>query len=375
MKLVSFFVFCLLLCAPAGAQQARPSPSAVRGSEYPLVHADGRVTFRVEAPTAKTVQVAGRGGDTGLGTEPFDMTRDEDGVWSVTTPPVWPGFHYYQLLIDGYPCNDPAVETYFGWAQQTSGLEVPDPKLDFYTAKDVPHGEVRMHWYRSSVTGKMRRAYVYTPPGYDAADRRYPVLYLQHGSGESERGWTSQGKANFILDNLIAAGEAKPMLIVMEKGYAAAPGAPKGGRGNESFPDLVMRDLIPAIDGSYRTLSDREHRAIAGLSMGSSQALTIGLGNLDKFAWLGAFSGGARRFELEESYGGVFREPEAINSRLRLLWIGYGVKDRGYAAGKAAHTALEAAGVGHVWHEGPGTHEWQVWRKHLHAFAPLLFRD
>jgi enterochelin esterase family protein len=353
-----------------------PAPSNVRGGEYPQIHPDRRVTFRVKAPNAKSVAVAGRAEDSGMnGNKPCEMTRGENGVWTVTTDPVRPGFHYYELIIDGVRGNDPASETYFGWGQQTSGLEVPDPALDFYAAKDVPHGEVRIRWYPSRVTGTTRRVFVYTPPGYDRdPQQRYPVLYLQHGAGESERGWTLQGRANFILDNLIAAGKAKPMLIVMENGYASkaggAPGA--GARGNDAFGELVVRDLVPLIDGCYRTIADRDHRAIAGLSMGAGQALQIGLGNLDLFAYVAAFSGGARGFDPQTSFGGVLADP-AKASRLRLLWLGYGAEDRGYASGKACHEALAAAGIRHVWFEGPGSHEWQVWRKHLQDLAPRLF--
>jgi enterochelin esterase family protein len=294
------------------------------------------------------------------------MTRGEDGVWTVTTPPVRPGFHYYNVVIDGFLTNDAASETFFGWAKQTSGLEVPDPSLDFYDAKDVPHGEVRIRWYRSKVTGAMRRAYVYTPPDDNSGRRRYPVLYLQHGSGESERGWTAQGRANFILDNLIAAGKARPMMVVMENGYAVRAGEvmKEGRRGNEAFGEVVIQDLVPLIDSVYRTMAERNQRAIAGLSMGAGQAMQIALANPDTFGYVGAFSGASRNLDVNRAAAAGFR----------LLWIGCGTEDRLYAGGKAIHEALNEAGVKHVWFEGPGSHEWQVWRKHLAAFAPLLFR-
>ena len=280
-----------------------------------------------------------------------------------------PGFHYYWLLVDGVAANDPGSETYFGWAKQSSGIDVPDPALDFYEAKDVSHGDVHIHWYRSGTTGKMRRIYVYTPPGYDANPRtRYPVLYLQHGAGESERGWTMQGRANFILDNLIADGKARPMIIVMENGYA--------GEGNEGFADVVIKDLIPEIDKNYRTRADRAHRAIAGLSMGGGQAMNIGLGNLDKFAYIGSFSGaGARNFDVKTSYNGVFTDPDGFNKKVKLLWIGCGEGDSLHAGSLALHEALDKSGIHNVWFTGPGLHEWQVWRKHLNDFAPRLFLD
>lgn len=369
----------ILLFGGVAASAQQPAPSNVRGGEYPWIDSEGRVTFRVRAPAAKSVAVAGRAEDSGMnGNKPYEMVRGENGVWTVTTGPIRPGFHYYELIVDGWRGNDPASETYFGWGRPTSGLEVPDPKLDFYDVKDVPHGEVRIVWYRSQVTGTTRRAFVCTPPGYDRlTDRRYPVLYLQHGAGESERAWTSQGRANFILDNLLAAGRAKPMIVVMENGYAVRAGASPTGdsRGNEGFADLVVRDLVPFIDATYRTLTDREHRAIGGLSMGAGQALKIGLNHLDLFASIGTLSGGARNFEPKTSFGGVFSDPVTINARLRLLWIGYGTEDRGYESGKRFHEALTAARIEHTWFECPGSHEWQVWRKHLLELAPKLFAD
>jgi enterochelin esterase family protein len=294
---------------------AEPASSNVRGGEYPKIHPDQRITFRVKAPNAKSVAVAGRAEDSGMsGNKPYEMARDENGIWTVTTDPVRPGFHYYELIIDGWHGTDPASETYFGWGQPTSGLEVPDPALDFYDARNVPHGEVRTCWYRSKVTGALRRLFVYTPPGYDREpQRRYPVLYLQHGAGESERAWTAQGRANFILDNLIAVGKAKPMLIVMENGYAAKAGSGPvpGTRGNDAFAQLVVQDLVPFVDSNFQTVADRDHRAIAGLSMGAGQALQIGLSNLDLFAYIAGLSGGVRTFDPKASFGGVFSDANA----------------------------------------------------------------
>jgi enterochelin esterase family protein len=369
----------LLAGAVLCGAQTRPAASNVRGAEYPRIHPDNRVTFQVRAPTAQKVEVMPGGGANGLGKGPFEMTRSPEGVWTTTIGPVQPGFHYYWLLVDGVPANDPSSETFFGWARQSSGIEVPDPALDFYDAKDVPHGEVRIRWYRSSVTGQMRRIYVYTPPGYDANVRtRFPVLYLQHGSGESERGWTTQGRANFILDNLIAEGKAKPMIIVMENGYAIPQGATPeaGARGNQAFPDVVIRDLIPEIDKAYRTNPDRLHRAIAGLSMGGGQAMNIGLANLDKFAYVASLSGaGMRSADLKTMYNGAFADGSAFNKKVKLLWIGCGTGDNLYKGALALHNALDEAKIKHVWWEGPGLHDWQVWRKHLHDLAPRLFRD
>jgi enterochelin esterase-like enzyme len=361
----------------SAADNGTPAPSNVRGKEYPKIHSDLRVTFRVNAPSAAKVAVAARASDSGMnGNTPYEMKKNAEGTWETTTDPVRPGFHYYELIIDGHKTTDPSSETFFGWAQQTSGLEVPDPGLNFYHFKNVPHGEVRIRPYLSKTTGEDRQAYVYTPPGYDKnTAKRYPVLYLQHGSGENQTSWSKQGKANLILDNLIAEGKALPMIVVMEQGYAWKPGeAAAGRRGNESFGEVVIRDLIPMIDSTYRTIANRKHRAIAGLSMGAGQALSIGLANLDQFASIGSLSGGSRNFDAKTSYGGVFANPKLVNDKLDLLWIGCGTEDRLYAGAKSFHSALSSAGIEHVWMEGPGSHEWQVWRKHLHDLAPRLFR-
>jgi enterochelin esterase-like enzyme len=363
-------MFCMV--AAQAADGSQPATSNLPGAEYPRIHADLRVTFRVSAPGAQKVQVVPGGSDNGLGKGPFDMTRDDKGVWSITTPPAAPGFHYYWLQVDGFACNDPATQTYFGWNKECSGIEIPDKTLGFYDAKDLPHGDVRTHWYYSKATAMWRRALVYTPPSYDRyVEARFPVLYLQHGAGENERGWTSQGRANFILDNLIAEKKAQPMLVVMENGMVApkaagSPASGASGRRNEAFGELVIADLIPAIDAGYRTIPDRTHRAIAGLYMGAGQATQIGLGNLDKFAYIGAFSG-----------GGTGKTQPSPDSGLRLFWIGAGSAEADrVASGKAAVEALKQAGINAIWFEAPGAaHEWQTWRKCLYDFAPRLFPE
>jgi enterochelin esterase-like enzyme len=364
----------------ATAADSRPAASNVPGAAFPRINADLGITFQFRAPDAKSVQV--QGGE-GLGRGPFDMKRSANGVWTVTTPPVVPGFHYYWLLVDGAAVNDPASETYFGYGKPTSGVEVPERGVDFYDAKEVPHGEVRARWYRSQVTGQYRRAYVYTPPGYDSQPgKRYPVLYLQHGAGEDERGWSTQGRLNFILDNLIAARQAKPMIVVMERGYAVRAGGEPTGRGpfagTSAFGEVVIQDLIPMIDATYRTLADREHRALAGLSMGGMQALQIGLTHLDTFAHIGSFSGpvfGA--VDVRTAYGGAFREAAAFNQKVHLLWLSAGTAEaRFHDSIKALHGALEKAGIKSVFVPSVGTgHEWQTWRRALREFAPRLFQE
>jgi enterochelin esterase-like enzyme len=370
-----------LLCFGQAVDNSQPATSNVRGAQYPRVHSDLKVTFRLKAPDAKSVLLH-PGGD-GLGKGNVEMVKGADGFWTVTTGPAVVGFHYYWFVVDGAEVNDPASETYFGWAKQTSGVEIPEAGVDFYMPKDVPHGEIRVRWYLSKTTGQWRRAYVYTPPGYDRDVRtRYPVLYLQHGSGEDERGWSTQGRANFILDNLLAEGKTKAMMIVMDCGYAVRPGEQpqpqaRGAAGqNSGFEEVVINDLIPMIDGTYRTLNDRDHRAMAGLSMGAGQALTITLRHLDKFSYIGAFSGTMRNFDPKTSYNGVLSDPAAFNKQVHLFWFGVGTAEENLdTAARAAHQALEQAGIKNVLYESPGTaHEWLTWRRDLHEFAPLLFK-
>ncbi|MBC7255472.1 MAG: esterase [Chloroflexi bacterium] len=367
--------------------ESYPAPTNVRGAEYPRVHPDGRVTFRLHAPEAQRVQVQPGGADNGLGPGPYEMTRDAEGFWSVTIPPAVPGFHYYWLVVDGVRVNDPGSETFFGYGQQTSGIEVPEPPevAAYYQPQDVPHGEVRARWYWAKTTGAWRRAHVYTPPDYDAnPSARYPVLYLQHGAGEDERGWVTQGRMNWILDNLIAAGKAVPMIVVMDCGYTIPIATAPGGRPDmetylrmqQAFADLLLQDVIPMVDCTYRTIADREHRAIAGLSMGAGQALYTGLTHLETFAHIGSFSGGMRQeFDPNTSYNGAFRDPAAFNARVRLFWIGTGTAEpRAYEAARTIRQAMDAIGVRYVYFESPGTaHEWLTWRRCLHDFAQRVF--
>jgi enterochelin esterase family protein len=326
------------------------------------------------------------------------MTRDAEGVWTVTTDPLVPGFHYYSILIDGVAVCDPASETFYGMGRQASGIEVPSRGEDFYEVKDVPHGEVRERWYYSNVTQAWRRIHVYTPPDYDKdLVTRYPVLYLQHGAGEDERGWPTQGRVSHIMDNLIAEGKAKPMLIVMERGYALKPGeAPiplrPPGSGNAAPPDfhrmfatledVFVKDLIPMIDQTYRTRPDREHRAMAGLSMGGMQTFVIALDNLDKFAYVGGFSGAGgglwSKFDAKTSNRGVMADAKAFNEKVRVLFMSIGTAegDMFYKSVKGYRDAVEQAGIKTVYYESPGTaHEWQTWRRSLREFAPLLFNE
>jgi enterochelin esterase-like enzyme len=357
-------------------------PATTNGnSAYPRIHPDLRVTFRLKAPDANKVQVVG---NFGLGKGgPWEMERGEGGFWTVTTPPVIPGFHYYWLTVDGVRVNDPASDTFFGNGRPTSGIEIPEKGVDFYHAKDVPHGEVRSRWYKSRVTGRTRHIMVYTPPDYDNdPKKRYPVLYLQHGAGEDETGWVRQGYMNFILDNLIAAGKARPMIVVMERGYATRAGAAAGPKGKgkfdfSAFEDVVLKDLIPLIDSTYRTIPHREQRAIAGLSMGAGQALRIGLAHLDTFSAIGAFSG-VGKVDPKTAYGGVFADPDTFDQKVSLLYLHAGTASfdaRIHKSAESLYQVLRKAGIKNVvFRDAKGfAHEWQTWRYALHDFAPRLF--
>lgn len=385
MKPLLTLSFCFLFALTPG--WAQPATSNVRGEEYPKINPDRSVTFRVKAPTAQKVQVQpgpAAGEPSGLGVGPFDMVKDKDGVWTATIPPGVPGFHYYWLLVDGVEVNDPASETYFGYNKQTSGIEVPEPGVDFYMPKNVPHGEVRAHWYFSKVTEAWRKAYIYTPPGYDQNPRmRYPVLYLRHGGGENVEGWVKQGQMNFIMDNLLAEGKIKPMLVVMDNGYANRPGepvvTPAGAplTAQAAIVEVAIKDVIPMADSNFRTIPDREHRAMAGLSMGSRQTLQITLANLDKFSYIGAFSRpSVNDFDPKTAYDGVFKDAAAFNKQVHLLWFGAGTAEHAiHDSVKVTHEALDKAGVKNVFVEFPGTaHEWQTWRKALYDFAPRIFK-
>lgn len=367
--------------APAGS---KPAATNVPNAEYPSVSPDGRVTFRVKAPDAQKVEIqplngiVAHQGYNGLGKGPYEMTKDKDGYWTVTTPPAVPGFHYYSVLVDGTPFNDPSSETFFGALHEMSGIEVPGPRVDFSLPKDVPHGEVRIFWYHSGLTGQYRTIYVYTPPGYGTHPQlRYPVLYLRHGGGENETGWLRQGHVNSIMDNLIAAGKAKPMLVVMENGYAHIPGHPARQPDFNDVAEVTVKEVVPEIDAHFRTIADRDHRAIAGLSMGSRQTLAIGLGNLDVFSVLGVFSHPPfTSFDARTAYNGVFDNAAAFNKRVHLFWWGAGTAETGIHQGTVETlAALKQAGIKTEFSEFPGLgHEWQNWREQLHAFAPLLFK-
>ena len=386
MKLIAMFcVLTCVICSAHAAGGAQPASSNVMGASYPRIDSDNRVTFQLKAPDAQNVRVQVYHGR-------YDMTKGADGVWSVTTPPLIPGFHYYSLVVDGVEVNDPGSHTFYGTGKDSSGIEVPEKGVDYYSYQDVPHGDVRIHSYFSKITGQWRRCFVYTPPDYDSnLSARYPVLYLQHGSGEDETGWIFQGRANLILDNLIAAKKAVPMLIVMDNGYASRPAqaAPEnagtpgtGAGGNSAFEEVMIKEVIPMVDSTFRTLADREHRAMAGLSMGGNQTCQVTIHNLDKFAHIGAFSGtmnglSTAALDPATAFNGAFKDGDAFNKKVKLLWIGKGTEEPDPFPGAigAFRAMLDKAGIHYVYFESPGTaHEWLTWRRDLNDFAPRLFR-
>ena len=408
----STLVLAALSCAACWGQAAddcKPSTLNIPEAKYPCIYPDKRVLFRVIAPDAQKVVVSLGGGT--------ELTKGPDGIWSGVTKPLVEGFHYYYLKIDGATVADPSTMTFFGSGWQNSGIEIPAPDAEFYTSKDVPRGRVSEQWYYSKVTGKWRRCFVYTPPDYlTNIKAHYPVLYLLHGWGEDETGWYTQGHVDSIMDNLIAAGKAKPMIMVMDNLNAVKPGesatlfagrglvpppsdhppappaapgrggtpgrgAAAGGRGPggfnlSTFTDMMFADLIPMVERSYRVAPGRENRAMAGLSMGGMQTFTTGLNNLDRFSSLGGFSGscgGRGAFDPKTSCNGAFSDPSAFNKKVKVLFLGIGSAEG--PGTKNFSEELTKAGIKNFYFESPGTaHEWLTWRRCLYDFAPRLFR-
>nr|WP_298728578.1 alpha/beta hydrolase-fold protein [uncultured Steroidobacter sp.] len=384
------------ICWAQAGGDFRPASTNVWGAQYPRVDDAGRVQVRVRAPDATKVKLNFWNGPK------VDMEKQSDGFWSVITEPLVPGFHYYTVVIDGAEVSDPGSQAFFGGSRHASAVEIPEPGATYYSIQDVPHGQVREVWYHSKVTGTWRHALVYLPPGYDTQPKaRFPVLYLQHGGGEDETGWIRQGRANFILDNLIAARAAEPMIVVMAYGYArrageAPPDMSTTAFGSpamlkamqdmaETFEDDVTQALIPFIDRTFRTRADRDNRAMAGLSMGGMQTFHITLNHLDLFSHIGGFSGaggllapGAGKFDPKTDYNGVFADAAAFAKQVHVLWLGVGTaeSERFRSGIRGLHEGLNAAGIEHVYVESQGTdHEWQTWRRALHDFAPRLFKN
>ena len=375
----------LLMAAVSQAQVVedfKPSAANQSGKEYPMVNSEGRVRARIHAPEAQRVQLD-------IGAVKYDMLKDENGVWTGESAPQDEGFHYYQLNVDGASVPDPGSLYFYGAGRWGSGVEVPAHDQDIYALKNVPHGLVSEHLYYSETTKTMRRCFVYTPPCYNKnPEKRYPVLYLQHGGGENETGWSNQGHANLILDNLLADGKAEPFIIVMDNGTWAFPrpaqgeAAPRRQEGApwpptgwaDGFKNTLLNDIIPMIDANYRTLADAEHRAMAGLSMGAMQTRVITLAHSDVFSQVGMFSGGS--IGLEDLEGAP-----AFKDNNKLLFIGYGSRELEsgrYNMGGAPQEnteKLKELGLNTLFYVSPDTdHEWQTWRRSFYRFAQLVFQ-
>jgi enterochelin esterase-like enzyme len=373
------------------ADTAHPSPYNLYGAKYPRIEADSRVTFCFNAPNAQKVQVS-------IANVVYDMVKGDDGVWTYASDPQDKGYHNYWMMVDDALVLDPATNAFIGYGHMCNGFEIPDPQGGFYEIKDVPHGNVLIKNYFSKTTNSWRHIFIYTPPGYETnTSTRYPVLYLQHGGGEDERVWIEMGRTNVILDNLIAEGKVNPFIVVMETSAALKPGEtpppprpPRPARRQETqneqsairprfsfdtYKEVMINDLIPFIDSNFRTLSDGGNRAMAGLSMGGMVTRQVTLANLDKFAYIGLFSGGSISMDDVNNAPG-FKE------KVKLVFVSYGSRELenrrvGFGGDPKANTEeLKEAGINTHFYVSPLTaHEWQSWRRSLHEFAPLLFKD
>ena len=359
---------------PASAKIAE---TTMQGCQFPKVDAERRAYFQTFAPDAKKVQVD-------IGGRTYDMQRDERGIWTGVTAPQVVGFHYYFLKIDGVSVVDPNTDTFFGCHRQSGGIEIPEgPEGDYYRPqRDVPQGMVRSLYYWSEAKSEWRHAMVYTPAEYDTkkgAKKRYPVLYLQHGMGEDETGWSHQGHMQHIMDNAIAKGEAVPMIVVMESGDIKAPFDRRGsnlqGRSQygASFYEVMLNDLIPYIDSHFRTLTDRDHRAMAGLSWGGHQTFDVVLQHMDKFSYMGGFSGAIFGLDVKTAYQGIFTRPDEFNKQMHYVFLSCGSEEN--FGTEALVKSLNDAGIKAELYVSQGTaHEWLTWRRSLKEFIPHLFK-
>jgi enterochelin esterase-like enzyme len=349
------------------ADDWQPATSNEPGQQYPQVNSEGRIRARIKAPQAQNVQLNVSG-------KKFPMIMDTNGVWMGDSTPQDAGNHYYGLVVDGAEVPDPSGSFIYGSGAWRSAIEIPAPDQDFYALKNVTHGQVREIHYFGKTSNAQRRSFVYTPPDYDQdTGKRYPVLYLLHGYSENEAGWSHQGCAGLIMDNLIAEGKTTPFIIVMENGGASTRpgGIPRGGpRGRFDFSDFkraLIDDVIPFVDANFRTIADQPHRGLAGLSMGGMQTRAIAPEQLDTFSHIGIFSGG--------SIGtNDIADLAAFKQKVKAVFVSYGSRENG-AEGKKNVAALKEAGVNAVYYESPNTaHEWQTWRRSLYQFAPLVFK-
>jgi enterochelin esterase-like enzyme len=362
-----------LLFAVAAASSAIAQPIV-----SPEVHSDRRVTFRIKAENAKAVQLNCEG------VPSAPMVKDDAGVWSFTTEPLEPDIYAYSFNVDGVrtiDLNNPLLK--YNLLNTESQVHVPGPSTLPWEINDVPRGTVHRHFYRSAIAGDEREFLVYTPPGYDASARkRYPILYLLHGYSDDATAWTSVGCAHIILDNLIARGKARPMIVVMPLGYGTMDIVKAGWsrvrdpqlwrRNVDQFAGTLLTEVMPQVERRYRVATGRESLAIAGLSMGGWQSLTVGLNHLDRFAWIGAFSSGGVSTNLSEHFPNL--NPRA-NAKIRLLWVGCGKEDWLLGSNQRLSEWLQSREIRHTYVESPGGHSFRVWRRYLAEFLPRLFRE
>src|SRR5689334_3435307 len=385
-------IAAVAIASGASAQEVGMRPGGAATAATPAVASPvvggGNVTFRLRAPDAKAVTVSGDFGPD------VALSRDAEGVWSATVGPLKPDVYVYYFIVDGVRLPDPVnPQLKIGYVPSTttSIVNVPGDGPAFYDVQDVAHGEIRTLLYKSKSNKVVRELNVYLPPGYDAnARERYPVLYLLHGFANDHHSWHRYGRANDILDNLLAKKAIKPFIVVMPLGYGGAsvngdgtgiPPANAGAFGGDFalYERDILEDIIPLIDGKYRTLANRENRAIMGFSMGGMQAGRFGLGHLDTFSYVGIMSAGLLGNPASAAAGPdviapLAANPAAANKQLKLLWIGCGVDDTAMVGARSTHEALQKAGIQHTFVESEGAHHWRVWRRYLRDVAPLLFR-
>lgn len=373
LSFLTTFTFAQQATKPATAPPA-PTPPLIT----PEVHSDNSVTFRFRAPNAQEVKVTREGT-----TDPLPMQKDEAGIWTANTAPLPPDYYGYSIVVDGQRAIDPYNHLLkANLLNNENMVHVQGPPSLPWESNDVPHGEIHHHLYRSTVANDDRDYYVYTPPGYDpTAKNVYPVLYLLHGYSDDASGWSAVGRANVILDNLIAQGKAKPMIVVMPLGYGTMQIITLGwgawshtdvrDQNFSRFREALLTEVMPKVEAEYRVIKDRNARAIAGLSMGGSESLLTGLNNLDRFAWVGAFSSGGIPDDFQKDFPGLDRK---ANQQLKLLWIACGTEDRLITVNRNLRAWLKEKGIQHTEIETPGMHTWMVWRRNLSEFAPLLFR-
>ena len=386
-RMIQVVVLATMICTQVSAQgfrrESMPEESYspvtnINRNGYPRVLKDNSVMFRVNAPQAQLVQID-------LGGKKYDMQKQEGGAWTVTTQPQVPGFHYYSLVVDGVSTADPASQTFFGCSRWSSAIEITEAGMNDFEVQDVKHGQVRTLYYYSKVDETWRPLMVYTPAGYDEGKQDYPVVYIQHGGGEDHRGWMEQGRTAQIMDNLIAAGKAVPMIVVSSNSNVQNRNGGFGGgyswQGMQTFRSEMIDNIIPFVEKTFRVKKDRKSRAMCGLSMGGGQSFYIGLRDPEVFANVGVFSTGmfggiqgASNFDLEKEVPGMLTDTKTFNQQFDMFFVSCGEQDPRIEYTRNIVKTMRDGGVEVRFNSYPGDHEWQVWRKSLHEFAQYLFK-